>query len=202
MDNRYPYFSFIQREHGADPIKSAEMGYEVPRMLTFIQIIPHHHREPMEFIALEFIERKGKEARDGRYDHSWVSAFKAGYDAFVAGKELPREGTPIMTWERILKSRREVLAQRFPTVEDLAATPDSMLGDIGMDGRVLRDMAAADIQSKKDLSPVVKALADANETVRRQQDQIDKLSARLDALDSHMDDAPRRGRPRKELIEE
>ena len=106
----------------------------------------------------------------------------------------------MILWERILKTRRTQLAMRFPTVEDLAAVPDSTLGDIGLDGRVLRDMARLDIQAKKDLSPVVKELADANETIRRQQDQLDKLTNRLDALESS-DDAPRRGRPRKETTE-
>ena len=151
----------------------------------------------MEFFADEYIERKGKEAKDGRYDHNWVSEFKAGLASYREGKTIPSHGTPLITWERILKSRREGLVARFPTVEDLAAVPDSSLGEIGLDGRVLRDMAKGDIQAKKDLSPVVKELADANETIRRQQEQIDKLAIRLDAMESDTEDAPRpkRGRP-------
>lgn len=195
---RVPYFNFIDRENGADPEKSKEAGYEVPKLVTFIQITPHGHRgDPMEFFAEEFIERKGREAKEGRYDHQWVAEFKAGLAAHREGKEIPRHGTPLITWERILKSRREQLVKMFPTIEDLAAVPDSNLGMIGMDGRVLRDMAKADIQAKKDLSPVVKELADANETIRRQQEQLDKLKARLDAMD---DDKPKRGRPAREPL--
>ena len=52
---------------------------------------------------------------------------------------------------------------------------------IGLDGRVLRDMAKAELQAKKDLSPVVMELASAKETMRQQQEQIDQLMARLDA---------------------
>ena len=183
--SRVPFFMFEDREHGFDPVASKEAGYEVPKMMTFILITPHGHKgDPLEFFADEFIERKGREAREGRYDHSWVSEFKAGLASFREGKEIPRHGTPLITWERILKSRREQLVRKFPTLEDLAATPDSSLGEIGLDGRVLRDMAKAEIQAKKDLSPVVKELAEANETVRRQQEQIDKMSARMDALES------------------
>lgn len=197
---RVPYFFFVDREHGSDAALSKEKGYEVPRLVTFIMITPHGHKgDPMEFVADEFIERKGTEARAGRYDHSWVAEFKAGLSAHREGKEIPRHGTPIVTWERILKSRRDQIAQRFPTLEDLASVPDSSLGDIGMDGRVLRDMARGDVQAKKDLSPVVKELADANELIRRQQEQLDKLNARLDAMES--EDTPRRGRPRKETAE-
>lgn len=194
MDNRIPYFDFIQREHGVDADKSAEAGYEVPRIVTFIRITPHGHKgDPMEFFAEDFIERKGLEAKAGRYDHSWVARFKEGLAEFREGRELPREGTPLLTWERILKSRREQLAARFPTLEDLAACPDSTLGDIGLDGRVLRDMAKAELQAKKDLEPVVRELAVAKEENRQLRQQLDRLAARLDALE---DDKPKRGRPR------
>lgn len=194
MDSRIPYFDFIQREHGVDADKSAEAGYEVPRIVTFIRITPHGHKgDPMEFFAEDFIERKGLEAKAGRYDHSWVARFKEGLAEFREGRELPREGTPLLTWERILKSRREQLAARFPTLEDLAACPDSNLGEIGLDGRVLRDMAKAELQAKKDLEPVVRELAVAKEENRQLRQQLDRLAARLDALE---DDKPKRGRPR------
>jgi len=200
---RIPYFTFQDRECGADPEASRKAGYEVPRMVTFILITPHGHRgDPMEFFADEFIERKGIEAKQGRYPHQWVAEFKAALMAFREGKELPRAGTPTLLWERILKSRREQLARKFPTVEDLASVPDSALGDIGMDGRVIRDMARAELQAKKDLSPVVKELADANETIRRQQEQIETLMRKVQALSDRMDEPPRRGRPRREEAEE
>ena len=196
--SRVPFFFFQDREHGADADASKERGYEVPRMVTFILITPHGHKgDPIEFFADEFLARKDREAKEGRYDPNWVTEFKSGLAAHREGKVLPRNGTPLITWERILKTRREQLAQRFPTIEDLAAVPDSSLGDIGLDGRVLRDMAKGDVQAKKDLSPVVKELAEANETIRRQQEQLDKVMQRLNALEV-LDDAPRRGRPRKE----
>jgi hypothetical protein len=199
---RIPYFTFVDREAGADTEATKAAGYEVPRMRTFILITPHGHRgDPMEFFAEEFIERKGMEAKQGNYPHQWVSEFKANLSAFREGKVLPRTGTPLMTWERILKTRREQLARRFPTLEDLAETPDSSLGEVGMDGRVLRDMARADIQAKKDLSPVVMELANANETIRRQTEQIDSLTRKVQALADRMDE-PKRGRPRREEVEE
>jgi uncharacterized coiled-coil protein SlyX len=195
-NERVPFFLFVDREHGVDPVASKELGYDVPKLQTFILITPHGHKgDPIEFFADEFIERKGKEAREGRYDHNWVSEFKAGLAMHREGKEIPRHGTPLITWERILKSRREQLVRRFPTIEDLAATPDSSLGEIGLDGRVLRDMAIADLQAKKDLSPVVKELAEANETIRRLQDQIAALTKRMDMMDAEESEKPRRGRP-------
>lgn len=196
--NRCPFFFFSDREHGVNHDASKTAGYDVPLMITFILVTPHGHRgDPMEFFADDFIERKTREAREGRYDLSWVTEFKAGLAAHREGREIPRHGTPLILWERIGKARRVQLAARCPTVEDLASVPDSSLGDIGLDGRVLRDLARGDIQSKASLSPVVKELADANETIRRQQEQLDKLTSRLDAMEAS-DESPRRGRPRKD----
>lgn len=189
-NERIPYFYFVTREHGEDREASEKMGYAVPKMVNFIYIIPHGNKgNTSEFFANDFIERKAREAKEGRYDPSWVKAYKEGYALFLDGKEIPRSGTPLINYERLLKSRREQLAARFPTVEDLAAVPDSDLQEIGMDGRVIRDLARLDLEAKKGLSPVVKELADANETIRRQNDQIAKLAERLDALED--------GKPRK-----
>jgi hypothetical protein len=181
--DRVPFFKFEDREHGVDEEASKKLGYQVPKLITFILITPHGHKgDPMEFFAEDFIARKDNEARNGRYEYAWVEQFRAGLAAFREGKAIPREGTPLITWERILKKRREQLAMKFPTVEDLAAVPDGSLGDIGLDGRVLRDMARGDIQAKQDLSPVVKELADANELIRQQQEQINRLSDKLEKL--------------------
>ena len=181
--SRVPYFNFVDREFGINAEASAELGYEVPKLVTFILIVPHGHRgDPQEFIADEYIPRKQDEARNGRYDPLWVEEYKRGLALYREGKELPRSGTPLMTWERILKSRREILSKQYPTVEDLAAVPDAALFNIGLDGRVLRDLAIGDIKAKTDLSPVVKELANANETIRQQAEQLASLNKRLEAL--------------------
>ena len=198
---RVPFFFFQDREHGVDAAQSQELGYEVPKIVTLIMITPHGHKgDPMEFAADDFIARKELESRAGRYDREWVKEFRDGLALYREGREIPRNGTPLITWERILKSRRETLRSRFPTVEDLAATPDSSLSEIGMDGRVLRDMARADIQSKESLAPVVKQLADANEANRQLQERLDQLTARLAVLESA--EEPRRGPGRPRKVEE
>lgn len=183
-ESRVPYFAFVDREHGVNVEASEKAGYEVPKLVTIIQITPHGHRgDPLEFFAEEFIERKGREAREGRYSHEWVSVFKRGLEEHRQGRELPREGTPLLTWERILKSRREALARRFPTIEDLAAVPDSGLGEIGLDGRVLRDLAAKELQARQNLEPVVFELAQVKEENRQLKEQLDALVAKMSELE-------------------
>ena len=197
--SRVPFFMYQDREHGTDAEATKSLGYEVPKMVTFILITPHGHRgDPMEFLAEEFIARKERESKDSRYDMQWVKQFKEGLELHRQGKALPRNGTPLITWSRSTKARREQLAMRYPTVEDLAAVPDSSVSDIGMDGRVMRDLARGDIQAKTDLSPLVKELAETKEDNRRLQAQIDSLMNRMSSFE---EDKPARGRPRKEAAE-
>ena len=190
---RVPYFTFEIREIGEDAEASKEKGYPVPKVIPFILITPHGHRgEPMEFAAEEFITRKEREAASGIYDPSWVKDFKAGFEAFLEGRVIPRDGIPTITWERLAKKRREQLAKLFPTLEDIAAVPDASITQlIGLDGRVIRDLALGDIQSRKTLEPVVAELAEMKETNRRLEDrnasleeQIKQLVAKVDALSS------------------
>ena len=190
---RVPYFTFELREIGEDAEASKEKGYPVPKVIPFILITPHGHRgEPMEFAAEEFIARKEREVASGIYDPSWVKDFKAGFEAFLEGRVIPRDGIPTITWERLAKKRREQLAKLFPTLEDIAAVPDASISQlIGLDGRVIRDLALGDIQSRKTLEPVVAELAEMKETNRRLEDrnasleeQIKQLVAKVDALSS------------------
>lgn len=180
-----PPFCFVDRETGIDAEQSKEKEYPVPSFTTFIQIVPHGSRgEPSEFIAEEFIARKKVECNAGRYDRDWVKDFEHGYSLYKEGKAMPLKGIPLITFLLIAEQRRKELSVRFPTLEALAAVPDSGLGEIGLDGRVLRDLARNAIESRKDFSPVLKELADANETVRAQKEQIDNLAARLAKLES------------------
>ena len=113
---RVPLFSFREVEIGEDSEKSKELGYAVPKMVTYIFIVPHGHKDAMEFHAEEFIERKIREAKMGSYKMEWAKEFKDGLALFREGKAIPRSGTPLATYERLLKSRREVLAYRYPPV--------------------------------------------------------------------------------------
>jgi hypothetical protein len=101
-----------------------------------------------EKIADEWLAHINQESLQGRYDASWVAQFKAEYEAFLKGNELPREGTPIRTWGAITREQgTRLIGMNITTVEDLAAMPDSGLGNLGLDGRYLRDLAKSTLES-------------------------------------------------------
>lgn len=193
-----PHVRFENKDYGRNESASVASGRHVPNNATFIIITSHGSKDCSEQIADEWIPRKRTEASRGMYNPEWVDYFERQYKAWKEGHELPREGTPILTWQMVSPEQNTRLrALGITVVEDLSAIPDTGLASLGLDGRVMRDMARAWIAEGTDKGINAKALADANERIASQQDTIDDLRARLVALEQS---AEKRGpgRPRKE----
>lgn len=205
FDKRPPYVRFEEREMGLNAEATAAAGRPIPKVVIMACITNAGSKDCFEKIADEWIQDKHKQALSGLFPLEWVTLFRAQFEAFKQGHELPREGTPIKTWAMCSReAATRLIAGGITTVEDLAEFPDSNLNVIGMDGRYLRDMARGWINEAKDKGANAKALADANvkigtleETVKRQAERMERLEARLEDRET---DEPKRGpgRPRKE----
>lgn len=195
-----PHVRFENKDYGRDEEASKQSGRHIPRNATFIIITSHGSKDSTEQLVDEWLPRKRLEASRGLYSGDWVDFFEKQYEAWKKGHELPRQGTPILTWQMVSPEQNSRLrAMGFTVVEDVAAIPDSGLGMIGLDARNLRDMARAWLAEGQDKGINARALADANAkidelkaTVERQAEHLNRLQARIE------DEAPKRGRPRKE----
>lgn len=131
-----------------------------------------------EKIAEEWLAHIEREAQQGRYDATWVAQFKLEFDAFLKGNELPREGTPIRTWGGISREQgTRLISMGITTIEDLAAQPDGGLGNLGLDGRYLRDLAKSTLESAGAGPAQAKALADAEAKIRQLEETVAQLVA-------------------------
>ena len=204
-DKRPPYVRFEEREMGLNEVETKAQGRPIPRIVALALITPHGSKDVVEKIADTWLEQIHKQALAGSYPLEWVNFFKAQYEEWKKGNELPREGEPVQTWPQASsEQRRRLKAIGLTTVEDLAEVPDSDLNSIGLDGRYLRDLARSWLNNARDKGANVKELADAQarirdleQTVERQGQQISNLTARLTEGEP---EAPRRGpgRPRKD----
>lgn len=99
------------------------------------------------------------------------------------------DGTPIEDWDEVPSSmKRELYYLGFKFVEQLAGAPDSAFARI-MGGVQWRTKAQAFLNRGK---------VSADELIKKQQEQIDALMAKMNELTSG--DAPRRGRPPKDEV--
>lgn len=142
-----------------------------------------------EKIADEWLAQIHQRALQGMYDPTWVAQFKLEYEAFLKGNELPREGTPIRTWASITREQAtRLIGMQITTVEDLASMPDASLGNIGLDGRNLRDLAKNFIEAGQGAGGMAKKLADLEQSDRDKTATIERMAAQLAELKAQQPD--------------
>jgi hypothetical protein len=212
FDKRPPFVRFEEREFGINKVLSQKMQRPVPNVVVMACITPAGSKDCVERPAEDWLKEKNDKAIMGEYPLAWAQHHSAAYEAWKKGNELPREGTPIKTWQmatRDVVSR--CLAINIPVVEDLAELPDSGLSTLGIDGRYWRDLARGWINEGKDKGLNAKALADANARIDMLQQQYNEAMAELRAIrqqvgtvqlhdEPAVEESPRRrGRPPKQV---
>lgn len=180
-----PFVTFDYMEAGVDEEASAKAGRQIPKFKPFATIRQIGDKfAATDKDAEEWLKDIEMKARMGQYNPEWAQRYRMQYDAFLKGDELPRHGQPIKTWAAI--NREQVLrliAIGITTVEDLAAQPDQALGMIGLDGRYLRDLAKTFIAQGLDAGKTSKQIANLEQSNRDKDEQIQRMSDRLAALE-------------------
>lgn len=203
FDKRPPFVRFEEREQGLNAEATAVAGRPVPKVIIMACITNAGSKDVFEKGAEDWIAEKHKQALSGQFPLDWVTLFRAQFEAFKQGHELPREGTPIKTWAMCTRlDATQLIAAGITTVEDLASFPDSNLGSVGMNGRYLRDMARGWINEAKDKGANAKALADANVEIDDLKAKNARFAERIERLEQRLEsDEPQKrgpGRPRKD----
>lgn len=121
-----------------------------------------------------------------RPDH--INRFKNVYKAFKEGSMVSNMGTPIDSWSIIDPATKATLKyMHILTIEMLAELPDSMLANVGMGARDLRDKARRHVQE-----------TGTDEATKGLREERDELLKRIEALEANQKpvETVRRGRPR------
>ena len=194
FDKRPPYVRFEEREMGIDADASEVAGRPVPRTVVLACITSAGSKDTHDAIAEEWLESIRKRALRGEYPLDWSQHFRASFEEWKKGNELPRTGTPVKTWAMVSREQANRLhAVGHTTVEDLAQVPDTALGQIGLDGRYLRDLARGWIQEAKDKGVNTRALADANVRIDDLEKSNAELRKRLGAIEAQQQQPVKRG---------
>lgn len=183
-----PFVTFEFMENGINAEATARSGRPIPNVTAYAKIMQHGDKFAVtEIIADRWLDELDRKVLAGTYSPDWAARFRKQYEAFLKGEELPRDGTPIRTWPAPSREQTlRLLALGITTVEDLAAFPDSGLGNIGLDGRHLRDLAKNYIIAGESVGVMAKKVADQDQTIRDQAEQIKRMSESIAALESQM----------------
>src|SRR5882757_7152455 len=102
-DTRRPFVHFEEKEYGINEPASVAAGRPVPRVELFAIIHPVGSKDSIEKVATEWLKDIRAKAVRGLYDPNWVDSFERDYHEYLRGNELPREGTPVKTWQMITR---------------------------------------------------------------------------------------------------
>lgn len=185
MDNFTPSNLFVEFYDDAVEVtyRSEAEGRPVYENRTFVRIIvPGDATNIIETIATP----------------QHIQDFPRQYERYKQGAAKVQEGTPLEMWPPINKAQvKEAKYFEIHTVEQLASISDGAMMKMGMGWRDLRNKAQAYLNAAKDGAVVAQQAAEN----KRLHEEIEALKAQIAALGLPADEAPRRGRPRKETAE-
>jgi hypothetical protein len=186
---RPPYVTFEVRAV-EDRAASIDSGYYKTRDVDFAFITPQGSKDRIEREVQSWFDNLGEQVQQQRFPAEWKRHFEEAYKAWKEGRELPLNGTPIVTWPVLSPSQvKALLDARVKTVEDLAGANEETLNRIGMGSRTLKDKAVSWMtaaggtgkvaEEMNALKAANKALTDRNEELAK---QLKELAANVAAL--------------------
>lgn len=189
QEDRPPYVQYETRAE-EDREASISSGMYRTKDVNYAIVTPMGSKDRFEQRADEWFEKLQQQVRESRFPQHWLQAYRAQYDAWKAGQELPVDGTAIRNWPVVSPSQAKLLTDlKVRTVEDLAVANEETIARIGMGGRGLKEMAKqflAQASGPGKVAQELAALKAENEGLKNRNAQLDAsvadLSAKVDAL--------------------
>ena len=137
-----PAYVRFERRPMEDKAASIREGRYVAKDVDFALVTPPYSKDCVEYKVEQWLINMERNVRDGRIPEKWADQWKASYNSWKNGQEMPLSGTPIKGWGVLSPAQQQTLiAMNCLTVEDLAGINDEGLRRIGMGAIELRDKA-------------------------------------------------------------
>lgn len=171
-----PYVVFENRPI-EDRAASIAAGHYVGKDVTYAIITPQGSKDRIEKLADEWLKDLETAVREDRFPAQWLQSYRSIYADWKAGREIPTEGTPILTWPAVSRSQADAcLNMNIRTVEDLANANEAALTGIGMGARALKERANAWLQSANETGKVAAELEQLRTENAQQKVTIETLT--------------------------
>lgn len=179
---RPPYVTF-ETKGQEDRAASIEAGHYIAKDVDYAVITPQGSKDRIERQVDDWFAQLAQQIAEGRMPAAWLVAFRESYKAWKEGRELPLNGTPILTWAVAAPHQvKALLDARIRTVEDLAQANEETISRLGMGGRALKDKAVSWLTSAGSTGKVTEELAALKVAKEIADSQVLALSAQVDKL--------------------
>ena len=185
-----PSYARFERVAVEDVPASRAAGHYVARDEDYALVTPPGSKDVFKIKVKNWFVNLDQDAANGRIPPEWVAAYRAAYQAWQAGQDIPLDGTPIRGWGMLSPAQQETLCRlSILTVEDLAHLNGEARQRIGMGAVDLQNKAQAwlaQVQDKGPLTAEVAALKAENAQLKA---ALDALSEKLESLANGAPDA-------------
>lgn len=131
-------------------------GHYTTKDVTYALVTPPYSKDCNIIEAHEWLRQNDDHVRNGRMPERVRDAYKAKFEAWSKGQEIPEDGVPIKSWTMISPSQQaNLLAIGVRTVESLAKINDEGMKRYGMGALDLKNKAQAWLKTAKNIGPVV-----------------------------------------------
>lgn len=189
-----PYVAFETRTE-EDPRRTKEEGRMVYVDRDYARITPPGSRDVHYERLPQWFDKLNVDFKSGRVMPEWVARWKAAYEQYKQGKELPLEGTPIRGWNMLSGAQQQNVIQcNILTVESLATANAEALAQLGMGAIELKRRAEAWVTQTKGLEPAtikMTALQRENDILT---DTVKNLTEKVETLSKMVETKGRRGK--------
>jgi len=185
-DTDKPYVKFDSRTI-EDPVRTKEDGIQRFKDQHYA-ICSHAGGKGTTIMKVEaFFKNMQQEAKQGRANPLWLTEWKADYELYKEGQDIPVRGTPIRGWKMISGARQEeLIALNITTVEALAALTDEGMQNIGMSALELKRRAQAWLAQDEKTAGAQK-LKDAERRCDELEKTVASLTSKLEELGKQVD---------------
>jgi hypothetical protein len=192
VENRPPYveWKIVAVE---DRAKLLSEGHYASKDIHIAVIMRPGSKDRLEKEATVWLSEMAVKARKDEIPSHWYPAFKASYDAWLKGEEVPLVGTALKTWPVLSPAQQKnLISMGLYTVEDLAQLPDSELQILGVGALDLRQKARSWLDASSDKGKIVAENAALKLKVDEQGKQIAEMLVSLQALKEQLPKAEKK----------
>jgi len=176
----YVRFEKIAQE---DKAASLAAGHYVARDVDMALITPPYSKDIMKYKVSSWFEQLKTDSLNGRIPADWVDRYKAAYESWQKGQELPVDGIPIKGWGVCSPAQQETLIKmHILTVEQLADINHEGLQRIGMGAIELKNKATAWLKSLKKSGAITLENVELKRQVEEQSLTIDGMEKKINDL--------------------
>lgn len=174
-ENRAAYVMF-ERKAEEDRAATEAHGRYMTKDVDYAILTPIGSKDRIPREVKSWFKDLEQKAREERIPREWVQQYKAAYEAWLKGEEVPLNGTPIKEWSVLKPSERQrILGATIYTVEDLAQINDEAAKSIGMGAFELRTKAQKWLAAAESTGVVVTE----NSDLRGQINQLKRENVQL-----------------------